>query len=107
MKSKLVLAIILSVQIQIAWAQARIRYDKKGQATPSAVQPFGEEAFNVQNETVIRWLGNAGFFINSRGTCIMIDPMLKGFDMPVLFQAPITPEQVPHLDAVLITHYSL
>ena len=37
MKSKLVLAIILSVQIQIAWAQARIRYDKKGQATPSAV----------------------------------------------------------------------
>ena len=50
MKSKLVLAIILSVQIQIAWAQARIRYDKKGQATPSAVQPFGEEAFNVQNE---------------------------------------------------------
>ena len=104
MKSKLVLAIILCIQIQIAWAQARIRYDKKGQATPSAVQPFGEEAFNVQNETVIRWLGNAGFFINSRGTCIMIDPMLKGFDMPVLFQAPITPEQVPHLDAVLITH---
>ena len=63
MKSKLVLAIILSVQIQIAWAQARIRYDKKGQATPSAVQPLGEEAFNVQNETVIRWLGNAGFFV--------------------------------------------
>ena len=55
MKSKLVLAIILCIQIQIAWAQARIRYDKKGQATPSAVQPFGEEAFNVQNETVIRW----------------------------------------------------
>lgn len=104
MKSKLVLAIILSVQIQIAWAQTRIRYDKKGQATPSTVQPFGEEAFNIQNETVIRWLGNAGFFINSRGTCIMIDPMLKGFDMPVLFQAPITPEQVPYLDAVLITH---
>lgn len=87
MKSKLVLAIILCIQIQIAWAQARIRYDKKGQATPSAVQPFGEEAFNVQNETVIRWLGNAGFFINSRGTCIMIDPMLKGFDMPVFISS--------------------
>ena len=42
MKSKLVLAIILCIQIQIAWAQARIRYDKKGQATPSAVQPFGD-----------------------------------------------------------------
>lgn len=54
MKSKLVLAIILCIQIQIAWAQARIRYDNKGQATPSTVQSFGEEAFNFQNETVIR-----------------------------------------------------
>lgn len=104
MKSKLVLAVILCLQIQLVWAQARISYNKKGQAILSAVQPFGKEAFNFQNETVIRWLGNAGFFINSRGTCIMIDPMLKGFDMPVLFQPPITPEEVPHLDAVLVTH---
>ena len=104
MKSKLVLAVILSIQIQIAWAQARISYNKKGQAVPSAVQPFGEEAFDLQDGTIIRWLGNAGFFINSRGTCIMVDPMLKGFDMPVLFQPPIIPEKVPHLDAVLITH---
>lgn len=63
MKSKLVLAIILSAQIQIAWAQARIRYDKKGQATPSAVQPFGDEAFNHQDGATIRWLGNAGFLL--------------------------------------------
>lgn len=104
MKSKLVLAVILSIQIQIAWAQSRISYNKKGQAVPSAVQPFGEEAFDLQDGTIIRWLGNAGFFINSRGTCIMVDPMLKGFDMPVLFQPPIIPEKVPHLDAVLITH---
>lgn len=47
MKSKLVLAIILCIQIQIAWAQARIRYDNKGQATPSTVQSFGEEAFTI------------------------------------------------------------
>ena len=69
MKSKLVLAVILSIQIQIAWAQSRISYNKKGQAVPSAVQPFGEEAFDLQDGTIIRWLGNAGFFINSRGTC--------------------------------------
>src|SRR5690606_31724687 len=29
---------------------------------------------------------------------------LQGFDMPVLFDAPIAPKDVPHLDAVLITH---
>ena len=34
----------------------------------------------------------------------MVDPMLKGFDMPLLINMPIAPKDVPHLDAVLITH---
>lgn len=39
------------------------------------------------------------------GTCIMIDPLLKGFDMPLLMKSmPILPDAVPHLDAVLLTH---
>lgn len=104
MKNKLVLSFVLSLLIQGIWGQVKVSYSKNGQATPSSIQQFGEEAFIPQDVTVIRWLGSAGFFINSRGTCIMIDPMLKGFDMPVLFQPPINPEEVPHLDAVLITH---
>ena len=71
---------------------------------PSATQHFGKEAFVPSNQTVIRWLGNAGFFINSRGTCIMVDPLLIGFDMPLLIEPPILPEEVPALDAILITH---
>lgn len=67
-------------------------------------QPFGKEAFGKSGQTVIRWLGGAGFFINSRGTCIMLDPVLKGFDIPLLIDMPIKPEEVPHLDAILITH---
>ena len=63
---------------------AQVRYSEKGQAMPSATQHFGKEAFAPSNQTVIRWLGNAGFFINSRGTCIMVDPLLIGFDMPLL-----------------------
>lgn len=74
------------------------------QATPPQTQPFGVEAFSKSDNTVIRWLGNAGFFINSRGTNMMVDPLLKGFDMPLLIDMPIVPEDVPHLDAVLITH---
>lgn len=77
---------------------------KKYQATPSSAQAFGAEAFQKSDETVIRWMGNGGFFINSRGTTLMVDPLLKGFDMPVLFNAPLDPQEVPHLDAVLITH---
>jgi L-ascorbate metabolism protein UlaG (beta-lactamase superfamily) len=77
---------------------------KKYQARPPATQPFGEEAFAASSDTVLRWTGNAGFLINSRGTTVMIDPLLQGFDMPLLIDLPLAPKDVPHLDAVLVTH---
>ena len=46
----------------------------------------------------------AGFLVNSRGTTIMVDPLLREFDMPLLIEIPIAPEDVPQLDAVLVTH---
>lgn len=76
----------------------------KGQAMPENVVCFGTEAFGRIEETQIRWLGNACTLINSRGTTIMIDPLLDGFDMPQLFTAPLLPENIPSLDAVLVTH---
>lgn len=82
----------------------QVKYTENGQAYPPATQSFGKEAFSPVDNTVIRWLGNAGFFINSHGTCIMVDPVLIGFDLPFLIDVPIMPEKVPTLDAVLITH---
>ena len=76
----------------------------KGQAMPAGVTPIGPEAFGPGGATTIRWLGSAGVFINSRGTNLMVDPLLEGFDMPVLFESPILPKDVPALDAVLVTH---
>ena len=46
----------------------------------------------------------AGFFINSRGTTFMVDPLLEGFDMPIMIDFPIAAKDVPRLDAVLVTH---
>jgi L-ascorbate metabolism protein UlaG (beta-lactamase superfamily) len=46
----------------------------------------------------------AGFLINSRGTTIMVDPLLQGFDMPIMIDMPIAAEDVPKLDAILVTH---
>jgi L-ascorbate metabolism protein UlaG (beta-lactamase superfamily) len=46
----------------------------------------------------------AGFLINSRGTSIAIDPLLGGFDMPIMIEMPVAAADVPHLDAVLVTH---
>jgi L-ascorbate metabolism protein UlaG (beta-lactamase superfamily) len=77
---------------------------KKYQAKPPATQPFGKDAFGSSEKTTLRWLGMAGFFINSRGTTLMVDPLLKGFDMPIMIDFPIKTEEVPHLDAVLVTH---
>ena len=77
---------------------------KKYQAKPPATQPFGQEAFGPSEETTLRWLGMAGFLINSHGTTIMVDPLLKGFDMPIMIEFPIKTEEVPKLDAVLVTH---
>ena len=74
------------------------------QAKAPETKPFGKEAFTSLDGTVIRWLGNAGALINSRGTTIMIDPVLSGFDMPLLIDIPITEEEVPGMDAILLTH---
>lgn len=94
-----VLPIALASKLEIEAAEK-----KNYQARPPATQPFGAAAFGQSDETVIRWLGNAGFLINSRGTTLMVDPLLQGFDMPVMIDIPIAPQNVPHLDAVLITH---
>ena len=46
----------------------------------------------------------AGFLVNSRGTTFMIDPLLEGYDMPLLMNFPIVPKEVPHVDAIFATH---
>ena len=74
------------------------------QAVAPATCPFGAEAFQKSDRTTLRWLGMAGFMINVRGTILMIDPLLTGFDMPLLIEVPISAPDVPHVDAVLVTH---
>jgi L-ascorbate metabolism protein UlaG (beta-lactamase superfamily) len=61
------------------------------QARAPRTQPFGGEAFGPTEGTTLRWLGMAGFLINSRGTTIMID-------------MPIAAKDVPGVDAILVTH---
>ncbi len=81
-----------------------IRRSVAGQAMPAETVKLEKDAFRKQDGTTIAWLGGAGIFINARGTNIMVDPVLEGFDMPLLIDQAITPEEVPVLDAVLITH---
>lgn len=76
--------------------------------TKQAIAPktkfIKENAFNKSEGTTIYWLSSAGVMVNSQGTVVMIDPLLEGFDLPLLVDMPILPKDVPHLDAVLLTH---
>ena len=77
---------------------------RRPQAKAPPTHPFGAEAFGPSDGTTLRWLGMAGFLINSRGTTLMVDPLLEGFDMPLIITFPIAAKDVPRLDAVLVTH---
>ena len=80
---------------------ATVRTTTKGRQYPPEPSALTANAFGPQDFTTISWLGGAGFLLNARGTCIMVDPVLEGFDMPVVFDAPIAPADVPELDAHL------
>lgn len=81
-----------------------IMKNNKKQAVAPKTMPILRDAFDKINNTEIRWLSSAGIMINSHGTVIMIDPLLEGFDLPLLVDMPIKSKDVPNLDAVLITH---
>ena len=81
-----------------------IRRSASGQAMPRETVQLPAEAFGPSDKTTVYWLGNAGFLLNSRGTVVMCDPLLVGFDMPTLVEPPILPADVPSFDAVLYTH---
>ena len=81
-----------------------IQRNEKGQAVAGETKHIERAAFDPMEYTEIRWLGGSGAMINSRGTTVMVDPVLSGFDMPLLIQVPITEEEIPHLDAILLTH---
>ena len=82
----------------------KIEINEKGQALAPETLQINKEAFSKKTECDIYWLGGGGAMINACGTVIMLDPVLEGFDMPLLRKVPIVPKEVPKLDGVLITH---
>ena len=95
---------LVSTIAGLAQSSAESTQKKLYQAKAPLTYPFGAEAFKSSKGTTIRWLGMAGFLVNSRGTIFMIDPLLEGYDMPLLMKFPIIPKEVPHLDAIFATH---
>ena len=82
----------------------KIIKNNKGQAIAPKTIKIRKEDLKRKEQTSVYWLGHGGALLNVEGTIIMIDPLIKNFDMPVLIENPIEVEEVEQLDAVLITH---
>lgn len=78
------------------------------QATASLVVSFRTKDKKIKqlatSGSITAFMGITEPTLYSHGTVIMIDPLLEGFDLPLLVDMPIKSEEVPNLDAVLITH---
>ncbi|MCF0116310.1 MAG: MBL fold metallo-hydrolase [Erysipelotrichaceae bacterium] len=76
----------------------------KGQAQANPTVKMSNKDFMNDGHTSVYWLGGGGAMVNSHGTVIMIDPLLEGFDMPLLIDAPIKCEEVPHVEGIFVSH---
>lgn len=84
--------------------QDKLTRSARGQAMPDRTVQMTAEAFENGGTTSVYWLGNAGTMVNARGTILLLDPLLMGFDMPLLVDMPLAPEQIPRVDGYLVTH---
>ena len=67
----------------------------------------------ITDQTLVYWLGAAGVLINTRGTIILIDPIISlKSELPMvsengyklLITPPVSPDDLDHVDAVMYTH---
>jgi L-ascorbate metabolism protein UlaG (beta-lactamase superfamily) len=80
------------------------------------VQALTPEQVNIQtflaaSEPQLIWFGHSASLIRIQGKTLLLDPMLGKAASPLPFagpkrfsQPPISPEALPHIDAVLISH---
>ena len=70
--------------------------------------------FDAHDDTVLAWLGMAGLLVNSRGTVLLIDPLLVSTErdgeeysetgLRLKVPLPIEAQEVPRADVVMYTH---
>ena len=91
----------------------RIDMDNRVAVVAPETRPIGEEDFQSCENTKVYWLGGGGFMINSRGTVLMVDPILETKSTEPLVAAgnhkmlrpfPMETKDVKKCDMLLFTH---
>lgn len=78
--------------------------NEKGQAQPVKHLCLTQKDFEKNNRISIYWLGGGGAMINSHGTVMLIDPLFKGFDMPLLVNSVADTNIIKHVDGYFVSH---
>ncbi|MEM1001106.1 MAG: MBL fold metallo-hydrolase [Bacteroidota bacterium] len=94
----------------------KMLFEKNPNAKPSKEIPIidadSTQIANYEGETRLMWFGHSSFLLQIEGQQILIDPMLTDMPAPINRDAqkrfyeelPIEMEQLPNIDAVLISH---
>ncbi|HSD56299.1 MAG TPA: MBL fold metallo-hydrolase [Candidatus Saccharimonadales bacterium] len=74
-------------------------------------EPLNLKAFLAASKPQLAWLGHSASLIRMHGKTLLLDPMLSKAASPFQFagpkrfaKSPIATEDLPHIDAVLISH---
>lgn len=78
--------------------------NEKGQAQASGTVKLTKKDFENNHHIGVYWLGGGGAMINSFGTIIMIDPLLEGFDLPLLIDMVAKPGDIVKVDGYFVSH---
>lgn len=81
---------------------------------PEGEIPVGMPDFNrdlSEDEVQVTWFGHSSLLLQMHGMNVLIDPIFSERSSPVSFagnkrfsHAPVTVEELPHIDAVVISH---
>lgn len=91
----------------------KIDLDSRVTVVAPETRPMGEKDFQTCENTRVYWLGGGGFMINSRGTVLMVDPILETKSTEPLVAAsnhkmlrpfPMKTKDVRKCDMLLFTH---
>lgn len=91
----------------------RLKEKSPERLKPSGPLPSVKVDLNAldRNEDMIVWLGHSSFFVQLGGQRILIDPIFSSYASPLSFvnraydgTAPYSAEDMPEIDALLITH---
>ncbi len=83
-----------------------MRADKRRSRPPEAVSAADDAWRAMTPGARVQWLGHASALVQIDGVTVVIDPVLGrvNYVMPRLQRAPLTLDQLPPIDVIVVTH---